>query len=187
MISRWTRPQVDSGKTRFRSRSVSTTFFPEERPQRAARRWIWVSTAKVGRPKAWFRTTEAVLWPTPGRAAVLFDEDLGESLEALRLLGGEADLPDEVADLVDGEARHLLRGGGAGEEGGSHLVDQLVRRLRREDDGDQEREGVLMGERDGDPRVECVQDRQDALCFLVSCHDVGSVSLPPSITCIHFP
>ena len=27
---------------------------------------MWVSTGKAGWPKAWFMTTEAVLWPTPG-------------------------------------------------------------------------------------------------------------------------
>src|SRR5947209_7218512 len=69
MTWRWTLPQVSSGKTSFRSRSVCSTLLPLVSPQRAASRWTWVSTGKAARPNAWLSTTEAVLWPTPGSAS----------------------------------------------------------------------------------------------------------------------
>lgn len=53
------------GKSFLRSFSVWTTFLPVLRPQRFARRWMWVSTGKAGMLKDWTMTTEAVLCPTP--------------------------------------------------------------------------------------------------------------------------
>lgn len=69
MIWRWSFFQYFSGKIFFRSFSVCMTLFPEDSPHRLAHRWMWVSTGKAGFPKAWVSTTEAVLWPTPGRAS----------------------------------------------------------------------------------------------------------------------
>ena len=57
------------GKTALRSRSVRSTLVPLESPQRAASRWMWVSTGNAGTPKAWAMTTPAVLCPTPGRSS----------------------------------------------------------------------------------------------------------------------
>ena len=61
----WTRPQVSSGKSFFRSRSVWATLRPDDSRQRAASRWMWVSTGNDGTPKDWAMTTLAVLCPTP--------------------------------------------------------------------------------------------------------------------------
>jgi hypothetical protein len=61
MIWRWRRIHASSGKAALRSRSVRSTEEPSERPQRAARRWMCVSTGKAGMPKAWAMTTLAVL------------------------------------------------------------------------------------------------------------------------------
>src|SRR5258706_32114 len=57
MICRCSLFHADSGKVRRRSRSVISTFFPELSPQRAARRWMWVSTGEVGTPNALPSTT----------------------------------------------------------------------------------------------------------------------------------
>jgi len=69
MICRWRRIHSSSGKSAFRSRSVSTTLRPLDSPQRSAKRWMWVSTGKAGTPKACDITTLAVLCPTPGSAS----------------------------------------------------------------------------------------------------------------------
>ena len=48
---------------------MPATLRPSVSPQRWASRWMCVSTGKAGTPKACAITTEAVLWPTPGRAS----------------------------------------------------------------------------------------------------------------------
>ena len=58
-----------SGNSPLRSRSVSATFVPDDSPQRAARRWMCVSTGNAGSPNACAITTLAVLCPTPGSAS----------------------------------------------------------------------------------------------------------------------
>lgn len=55
------------GNSFFKSFSVCSTDLPFVSPQRVARRCMWVSTGKVGTPKACIIITEAVLCPTPGR------------------------------------------------------------------------------------------------------------------------
>ena len=49
--------------------STSKTFLPTAKPVRLPKRKICVSTAMVGCPNAVFKTTLAVLRPTPGKAS----------------------------------------------------------------------------------------------------------------------
>ena len=65
-------PQSDLSKRFFKSFSVWTTDFPLVRSHLCANLWIWVSTGNVSIPKAWFKTTDAVLCPTPGRSSNAF-------------------------------------------------------------------------------------------------------------------
>ena len=69
MICRCSRFHAAIGNARCRSRSVRSTELPFDRPQRHARRWMWVSTGNAGTPNACAITTLAVLWPTPGRVS----------------------------------------------------------------------------------------------------------------------
>src|SRR5690349_18519534 len=69
MICKCRRSQSFSGKSAFKSRSVRATLLPSDKPQRAASRWMCVSTGNAASPNAWDITTLAVLCPTPGRAS----------------------------------------------------------------------------------------------------------------------
>ena len=130
---------------------------PGAMPVRLATRKMWVSTAIVGSPKAMLRTTLAVLRPTPGSAssasrvarhlaAMLGDELLRQRDDVLRLGAVEADGADEVGDRRLAERRHLLRRVGEREERRRRLVDAGVGRLRREHDGDEQGERVVVVE-----------------------------------------
>ena len=55
------------GNNRFACFSVSWTLLPEDKPHRYIKRCTCVSTGNAGTPNAWDITTDAVLWPTPGK------------------------------------------------------------------------------------------------------------------------
>ena len=96
------------------------------------------------------------------QAAVLRDENLGESAQGLGLGWSQTDLADELRDLRHGEECHLRGSRRALEEGRRDLVHLLVRRLSREHDRHEERERILVREGDRDLGMELVEDRVDA-------------------------
>ena len=126
---------------------------PTASPVRLPTRKMWVSTAMVGSPKAMLSTTFAVLRPTPGKrfqrlavvrhlAAVFLDELLRQPDHILGLGAKKPDGLDQIAHLGFAEFRHLLRRIGEREQSRRRLVDAGVGRLRRQHDGDQQRERV---------------------------------------------
>lgn len=81
-------------------------------------------------------------------AAVALDDEAPHLLEVPRLGRRQADLADQLADHFDLERRHRGRRRGDLEQRRRHLVHLLVGGLRREQHRTQERERVLVVERD---------------------------------------
>ena len=100
-----------SGRARCARRSCR-----RDSPQRAASRWMCVSTGNAGTPNAWAITTLAVLWPTPASAsrnsqsarhlAAGVDDLVRPRFQMfLALVGREPDLADDGEDPSRGRAR----------------------------------------------------------------------------------
>jgi cation:H+ antiporter len=105
---------------------------------------------------------------------VLLDEDLREAADGPRLGGREPAGADQTEDPGYGQLRHLRRRRGAREEPGRHLVHPLVGALGREHDGDEQREGILVGEGNAGIGMEPVEDALDAPRLLLACHPSGA-------------
>ena len=142
---------------------------------------MWVSTGKAGTPKAWAITTEAVLWPTPGRAssaakscgnlaAVLLDEDFRQLGNGGGLSRGQAAGTDDRLDFLDRDAHHVVRIVGELEERGRDLVDADVGALGGQQDGDEQGVGVLVIERNRGLRIEFLKPVSDVIRALLLEH-----------------
>ena len=116
-------------------------------------RKMWVSTAIRGWPKDMFRTTLALLRPTPGSFSsasieggtsppMLLDEAARKGDYVSGLGVEEIDGPDVLAHTVFAERQHLLRRVGEREQLARRLVDAGVGRLGREHDRHEQRVGV---------------------------------------------
>jgi hypothetical protein len=114
--------------------------------------------------------------------AVLRDELLRQPDQRLRLRGREADLADERAHLLDRQLRHRRGRARAREQGRRDLVHLLVRRLRREDDRDEQGERIDVVERDRDVGDALVEDLPDARELLGLLHRGGSIAPPAAAT-----
>ena len=103
-------------------------------------------------------------------ATVLADQDLRERTDVLRLRRRETARADLGQDRFDGELRHCRRSPRPREQTGRHLVHTLVRRLGREQDRDEQREGIFVAERNRRRGMEPLQDLDDALRLLGPVH-----------------
>src|ERR1017187_8231610 len=81
-------------------------------------------------------------------APVPLGDDLGQAGYRLRLLRRKPARPDDPLDLRNGSPRHPLRGVRHRKKLRGHLVHPLVGALRGEDDRDEQRERILVRERD---------------------------------------
>ena len=128
---------------------------PGASPVRLPTRNTCVSTAMVGSPKATFKTTLAVLRPTPGSAssaargarhlAAMLARPACRQRHHVPCLGAEEpDGLDGVAHLALAEREHLLRRVGGRERCARRLVNAGVGGLRRQNHRDQQRERIDM-------------------------------------------
>ena len=108
-------------------------------------------------------------------SAVALHEDFRQPADVLRLGGGEAAGLDGVEDVLDLKASHGLRSARLLEEARRDEVDPQVRGLSREEDGDQQGEGVLVIERDRGDRIQLLELEQDPLRLLAALH-TGSLT-----------
>jgi len=105
--------------------------------------------------------------------AVLLDERARERRDVSRLGRREAAAPDQALDLRGLQLRHRGRRGGAREEARRHEIHARVGALGGEHDGDEQGEGILVGERDRRVGVQAIENLLDPPDFLFANHPLS--------------
>ena len=141
------------GTTLSSAISTSSGVFPGASAVRLPTRNKCVSTAIVGSPKALFKTTLAVLRPTPGKclqslsamrhlATMMLDQRLRQRDHILGLVAIEPDGLDHVAKPVLAEPDHFLRRIGGLEQRPRRLIHAFVSCLGGKHHRDQKRKSI---------------------------------------------
>jgi hypothetical protein len=178
MICRCRSFQDAFGKMAFRSRSVRSTVVPFDSPHRAAKRWMWVSTGKVGHDHACGFVAdpgEVLKRLHRGRdlTSVPFKEQFREPADVLRFRRRESDEADAGLNLLDRHGRHAGGIWSTLEERGRHFVHLEVGRLGGHQHRHKELEGGRMVERYGWVRIHLGEHALDALRLLRPSHGGG--------------